>query len=91
MTDITIAPENELPVCVCRECGNGFRQKRRDQVFCRPACNRKFYRRREIRGATAVEQLIAWRKTRGAKKGALTEIAAMVDEWIREDREAGRS
>lgn len=90
MSAPTIAAKRELPVCACRECAELFRQKRRDQVFCCNACNRKFYRRKEIRGAKAVEKLIEWRKTRGGRKGVLTELAEITDGWIREDREAGR-
>lgn len=79
----------ELPVRKCRLCGGDFRQKRADQVFCKPAHRKTFHRRAELRGAKAVELLIAWRMTRGGKKGILGEIAAVVDGWIKEDRAAG--
>jgi len=81
--------ENELPVRKCRFCGDEFRAKRHDQVFCGKAHRQAFHRRAELRGATAVELLIAWRVTRGGKKGILGEIAAVVDGWIKEDRDAG--
>jgi len=75
----------ELPVRNCRMCGDDFRQKRIDQTFCQPSCRQKYHRRIELRGGKAVELLIKWRKTRG-KKGLLSDIAAMVDEWIKEDK-----
>lgn len=77
----------ELPIRTCKECGEKFRAKREDQVFCRPQHRQKWHRRQQVRGGRAVELLIAWRKSRGGKKGALGEIARMVDEWIKEDRE----
>lgn len=76
----------ELPIKTCKECGCEFRQGRRDQIFCTSSCRQKWHRRIELRGGAAVEKLIDWRKTRGSKKGALGEIAAMVDAWIMEDR-----
>lgn len=76
----------ELPVKVCKECGDAFRQKRTDQIFCQSACRKMWHRRTELRGGAAVEKLIEWRITRGSKKGILGEIAAMVDGWIKEDR-----
>lgn len=81
--------ENELPVRKCRFCGDEFRAKRIDQVFCTGKHRQAFHRRAELRGAKAVEMLIAWRVTRGSKKGILGEIANIVDEWVKEDRAAG--
>ena len=77
----------ELPVRTCKEptCRDEFRAKRNDQIFCQSGCRQKWHRRVEVRGGQAVEMLIDWRKTRGAKKGALGEIAHMVDGWIKED------
>ncbi len=75
----------ELPIRSCKECGEDFRQKRADQVFCSMACRHKYHRRAQVRGGRAVELLLQWRKTRG-KKGLLTDLAAMVDGWIKEDR-----
>lgn len=76
----------ELPVKVCKECREEFRQGRSDQIFCWRGCRQKWHRRAELRGGAAVELLIAWRVSRGSKKGALGEIAAMVDGWIKEDK-----
>jgi hypothetical protein len=70
----------------CKECKDEFRQSRKDQIFCCSQCRQKWWRRVELRGGQAVEKLIAWRVSRGSKKGALGEIAAMVDGWIKEDR-----
>jgi len=81
--------KNELPVRKCRLCGDEFRAARHDQVFCSKEHRQKFHRRAELRGAKAVELLIAWRVTRGGKKGILGEIAAVVDGWVKEDRAAG--
>jgi hypothetical protein len=77
----------DLPIKVCRLCSGDFRQKRHDQVFCGRRCRQTFHRRNEVRGATAVQLLIEWRKSRGAsKKASLSDIAHMVDGWIAEDR-----
>ena len=57
-----------------------------DQIFCQSSCRQKWHRRVELRGGAAVEKLIEWRVSRGSKKGALTEITAMVDGWIKEDK-----
>jgi len=84
-----MAMKNDLPIRKCRFCGDEFRVKRQDQVFCSRQHRQAFHRRAEIRGAQATELLIAWRVTRGGKKGILGEIAAVVDGWIKEDREAG--
>jgi len=75
----------DLPIKQCKECHEDFRQKRNDQKFCDAWCRQKWHRRVELRGGKAVELLISWRVSRG-KKGILGEIAAMVDEWIKEDR-----
>ncbi len=75
----------ELPVRVCKECKEEFRQARRDQIFCQGRCRQKWHRRVELRGGAAVEMLIVWRKSRG-KKGALSDITHMVDQWIKEDK-----
>ncbi len=79
----------ELPIRTCKFDGVEFRAKRHDQSFCREKCRKMYHRRKEIRGARAVELLIAWRVTRGAKKGILGEIAAEVDTWIKEDKANG--
>ncbi len=76
----------ELPIGKCKECGEKFRQKRNDQRFCTAEHRQKWHRRSQVRGGAAIEKLIAWRVSRGAKKGALGEIAHMVDQWITEDR-----
>jgi len=76
----------ELPIKVCKECKVEFRQGRSDQIFCEGSCRQKYHRRIELRGGAVVEKLIAWRQSRGSKKGALGEIAHMVDQWIKEDK-----
>lgn len=76
----------ELPIKECKFCGDRFRQKRHDQVFCGRRCRQTFHRRAEVRGGKAVALLIEWRRTRGGKKGILADIAHMVDGWISEDR-----
>ena len=76
----------ELPIGTCKECGTEFRQKRGDQKFCSPRHRQKWHRRAQVRGGAAVEKLIAWRVTRGGAKGALGDIAHMVDQWIRDDK-----
>ena len=86
------SPEADLPLRVCDECGRTFRAWRADMRFCpgRRACRRRWWNRNEQRATAAYQLLIAWRSSRGAAKGALTEIARMVDGWIAEDRAAGR-
>ena len=76
----------ELPIAICRECGGEFRQPRPEKLFCRNKCRYTWWRRKQIRGGQAVDMLIEWRATRGAKKGILADLAHMVDGWIREDK-----
>ncbi len=76
----------ELPTGTCKECGVEFRMKREDQKFCSSVHRAKWHRRQQARGGPAVELLIAWRVSRGSKKGVLAEIARIVDKWIKEDR-----
>ena len=83
--------KNELGTTDCRFCGDEFRKARLDQVFCSKKCRQAFHRRAELRGGKAVALLIEWRVTRGGKKGILGDIAAVVDEWIKEDRANGTS
>lgn len=80
--------KNDLPIKRCKNCGEEFRRKRLDQVFCQAECRQAYHRRNEVRGGRAVELLIEWRTTRGGKKGILGEIARIVDGWIRQDKEA---
>lgn len=84
----TATPQRTPEAESCKECGEAFLPRRNDQVFCQPDCRHAWHNRAKSRAATAYEILIKWRKTRGIGLG---ELSAVVDEWLREDREAGRA
>jgi len=75
----------DLPIKQCRECGAQFRQRRADQIFCCSGHKAHWHRRAQVRGGQAYSLLMDWRKTRGGRAGVLSDIAHIVDGWIRED------
>lgn len=81
----------ELPVGRCRECATRFRKKRHDQIFCHPNCKKAWWRRAEDRGKQAYPMLMEWRRTRGTKKGVLSDLAHLVDGWVADDKERDTS
>lgn len=78
----------------CRECGGSLAGKDVRADFCSTPCRSKWWRRAQIRGGRVFQLLIDWRHARNKSwegpRNQLSEIAHIVDEWITEDREAGR-
>lgn len=76
----------------CPECGEPFKGKV-DATFCSVEHKNTFHNRSAKRGKIMVPLTLAWRGGRGSKgnaKWAMRQMAALADQWNREDREAGR-
>ncbi len=63
---------------------------RANRRFCNKNCKARWHRRNEIRGAKIVPRLIKWRQGYG-RRGGLGEITAIVDDWITDDKERGKT
>jgi hypothetical protein len=81
----------------CPECAQAFETVRLDQTFCTPAHKAAFANRNHARGRGGLTQLaLAWRAARNrtgdrdAGARAYRELCALLDTYLREDREAGR-
>lgn len=79
---------------VCRHCRGPLKPQgptgRYQTDFCSKRCTRAWWSMARRRGGQVYRDLIEWRTTRGKKKGAIANIAHVVDGWIKEDKEAGR-
>lgn len=81
--------EMKIEARACLECGTQFPVTRSDRIFCTPICKRAYHRRNELRGAAIVPKLLEWRMGRHKKGGGgatISDIAAMVDGWVEDDR-----
>ena len=77
----------------CHWCWTPFLPKLtggRPRRFCGTKCRNAYFRQHQVRGGTAYPLLMEWRRTRGKRKGVLAELAALVDQWIEEDRRKHR-
>ena len=71
----------------CLECKATKETNRLRVRYCSRLCHDRHKARKARRAAAIYDLLIEWRTTRGAKKGALGEIAHQVDGWITKDKE----
>lgn len=88
------------PVMICPECGERFAQGHHRQLFCGPVHQKAFNNRRTARGGKLVTLFMAARAMRGgssgdpklrpAAKDAYMLAHRLVDQYIAEDRAAGR-
>ncbi|MCG8506205.1 MAG: DUF2116 family Zn-ribbon domain-containing protein [Sphingomonadales bacterium] len=77
------------PPKVCAECGEGLpRDRTRQQDFCGDACRSAFNNRRKRRGAILYDLAMDMRVNR--RPGSFTRLQQQIDQFIREDRDAGR-
>lgn len=77
----------------CKLCGDRFKRLYYNQEFCVDDHKYSFWKIARVRGGTVYPLLLEWRKTRkikGGRKGYLSDIAHIVDQWIIEDREKGK-
>lgn len=76
-----------LPLVRCKGCVAVFKPVRNDQAFHTPACRDLYWRRARFRGAAVYEALVRWRKYRGQGKGkgAMADVASIVDTWLAAD------
>lgn len=82
---------------VCPECAKPFRPVHTRQLFCSQQHKDTFHNRATARGRVLTPMAIAARITRGGSRGdiatgklARRESQRLIDQWAREDREAGR-
>lgn len=82
----------------CAECGTEFTPKSAAQRFCSKVCKNNYTNRELQRGSLLYKAAYRWRKNSRSsdpqqrKDGGsyLTFMTQMIDEWTKEDREAGR-
>ena len=81
----------------CPECGAKFEREAKrgtPRQFCTPEHKRAFFRLMAKRGAVLAPLALAWlggkHKRSDNSSYALTQMAALVDVWRAEDRDAGR-
>ena len=82
----------------CMECGSSFNPTHPKGMFCQPSHQVAFHNRNGKRGRVAIPLAQAWRAPRGSKdpaarataKTALGQLCRLIDQYNREDREAGR-
>lgn len=77
----------------CTECGQPFKVKRFDQVFCSGACRFADHNRAMQRGREAYRAMYHWRLGQGkGQRGSLIgTISNMAKLWVEEDKLAGRN
>lgn len=67
-----------------------FRTKRVDQEFHDRRCAARWWSIARVRGGAVYALLLEWRATRkmkGGRKGYISQLAHIVDQWMIEDRE----
>lgn len=78
----------------CRHCGGPLKRQgatgRIQTDFCSKRCTTAWWSMARRRGGQVYKELIDWRTSRGKKKGALANIAHIVDGWIAEDKGCDR-
>ena len=81
----------------CPECVQVFRPVHPRQLFCCPAHKAAFHNRATVRGKALTPMAMAARITRDGCQGDTVtgkrgrrESRQLIDQWAREDREAGR-
>lgn len=72
----------------CKMCLVRFKPVRVDQCFCGEKCRNSWNYRAASRGRAAYDLLVKWRRTRGKRKGVLSDLAFLVDAWLDDDRRA---
>lgn len=91
-----IAPQRGPKPRNCAECGAEFIPARQHAAFCCKAHQTAFQNRSMSEGRAVIALLKAWRASRNRKDdrelGArcLSEVCAIVDQFMSDDREAGR-
>lgn len=82
----------------CPECGAEFpphSHRGPPRQFCTPAHKRAFFHLMDRRGAVLAPLAIVWRANRRGTtettKYARAMMSALIDQWTREDRAAGRN
>ena len=73
---------------LCKRCGASYvpYSGQPHQSFCSGTCKAQWWSQARNRGGQAYRLLIEWRLRRGKTK-TIGDLSAMVDEWIREDRD----
>ena len=77
----------------CKGCDIRFTTKRIDQEFHDPPCQARWWAKARLRGGTVYALLLEWRATRkmkGGRKGFISDLAHIVDQWMIEDRETAK-
>lgn len=88
---------SSAPISRCAECGELFRARQYNQLFCRPAHRRAYNNRWLARGLVLAPLYCAARATRGGSRGdkatgakARADAERLAQRWKEEDQAAGR-
>lgn len=74
----------------CPFCAELFEMRNYEQKFCCDDHKQAWWRRARVRGGQVYDLLVTWRKnrkTKGGKRGQISDIAHIVDQWLMDDRE----
>ena len=82
----------------CPNCGERFTCAHWRQLYCTKACKAQFSARQKVRGQLIVTEMMGHRMARNARDEKTRRLAAdawatarrLLDQWIQEDRAAGR-
>lgn len=75
----------------CHECGAEFRTFRTDAVYCSRTCSTAATNREKRRGVEILRMAMTWRRGRGRGHVTLSDVTAMLDRYVAEDRERERN
>lgn len=76
-------------LCLNPSCRVPLGERRSLAKFCSDPCRTTYNNQAKVRGSQVIDQALRWRRFRN--KGDFTKFVAMLDQMIREDKEAGRT